>query len=77
MDQANTIFDRQGGYGMLNARARWTRAGGKLFVELQGKNLNDTQYVTSELIGPPFACGCRNINVGDPRTVNLGVGLKY
>jgi iron complex outermembrane receptor protein len=77
MDEANTVYDLQKGYPMVNARARWTRENGKLYVEFWGKNLNNAQYVTSEEIGPPFACGCRNINVGDPRTYGLGVGFKF
>jgi iron complex outermembrane receptor protein len=77
MDEANTIYDLQTGYSLVNARVRWTRQTGKLYVELSGKNLGNKQYITSELIGPPFNCGCRNVNVGDPRTVDLGVGFKY
>jgi iron complex outermembrane receptor protein len=77
MDEANTVFDRQDGYSLINARARWTRENGKVYVELQGKNLANKQYITSELIGPPFACGCRTINVGDPMTIGLDVGFKY
>ncbi len=77
MDEANTIYDKQGGYSLVNARARWTEDAGKVYVELSGKNLGNKQYITSELIGPPFACGCRTINVGDPRTVDIDVGVKF
>jgi iron complex outermembrane receptor protein len=77
MDQANTIYDLQKGYSLVNARIRWNRSDGKVFAELSGKNLGNKQYITSELIGPPFACGCRTINVGDPMTYNLGAGFKF
>jgi iron complex outermembrane receptor protein len=77
MDQGNTVFDLQTGYSLWNARVRWTRSGGNLFVELNAKNIGDKGYITSEEIGPPFACGCRNVNIGDPRTVNLDVGFKF
>lgn len=77
MDEANTIFDEQTGYALINAQIRWTRRDGKVYVAIGGKNLTNKQFITSELIGPPFACGCRTINVGDPRTADVDVGFQY
>lgn len=76
MDEANTYADQQSGYSLWDAGVRWTRSDGKIYVDLYGKNLGNQGYVTSELIGPPFACGCRQINVGDPRTFGITVGAR-
>ncbi len=75
MDQGNTPFDRQGGFGLFNAMLRLSF--GKYHFDVYGRNLGDKRYIVSQLIGPPFACGCRNINVGDPRTYGVEFGAKF
>jgi iron complex outermembrane receptor protein len=74
-DRANTDFDTQEAYSLVNARLRYDADA--YYVDLWVKNLADKDYVTGQLINPPFSCGCRTINVGAPRTVGLTFGTRY
>ncbi|WP_114520796.1 TonB-dependent receptor [Altererythrobacter sp. ZODW24] len=74
-DRANTDLDTQEGYGLINARVRYDAE--SWFVDVFGRNLGDVEYVTGQLINPPFACGCRTVNVGNPRTYGATFGVRF
>lgn len=74
-DRANGPFDLQEAYGIFNANVRYETD--KWYVALYGKNLGDEEFVTGQLINPPFACGCRTIGVGEPRTYGITLGMSW
>ena len=74
-DRANTEFDTQEAYSLLNARIRFDA--GKWFADIYAMNLADEEYVVGQLINPPFNCGCRTVNVGPPRTYGVTVGYRW
>ncbi|WOJ91942.1 TonB-dependent receptor [Congregibacter variabilis] len=74
-DRANTDFDTQDAYSLFNARIRYDA--GSWFADVFGNNLGDETYVTGQLINPPFACGCRTVNVGPPQTYGVTVGYRW
>ena len=74
-DRANGPFDLQEAYGIFNLNIRYDAA--TWYVALHGKNLGDEEYVTGQLINPPFNCGCRTISVGVPRTYGVTFGMEW
>lgn len=74
-DRSNSALDTQPGYGLLNARLRYDAD--SFYVDLFGRNLTDKQYVTGQLINPPFACGCRTVNLGNPLTYGATFGVRF
>lgn len=74
-DRANTDFDLQEAYGLISANIRYEQD--SWFVALYGKNLGDEEYVTGQIINPPFNCGCRTVGVGEPRTYGVTVGMSF
>lgn len=74
-DRANTELDTQEAYSLVNARLRYDTD--EFYIDLWVRNLADKDYVTGQLINPPFACGCRTINIGAPRTFGLTFGARY
>ena len=74
-DRANTALDQQKPYGLLNGRLRFNAD--SYYVDLFGRNLTNEQYVTGQLINPPFNCGCRIVNLGAPRTYGVTIGVRY
>jgi iron complex outermembrane recepter protein len=74
-DRANTALDTQEAYSLWNARIRYDM--GDWFLDFFGRNIGDEKYVTGQLINPPFACGCRTVNVGDPMTFGVTFGARF
>lgn len=74
-DRANSPLDTQPGYGLLNARLRYDAE--QFYVDLFGRNLFNEEYVTGQLINPPFNCGCRTVNLGNPRTYGATFGVRF
>jgi iron complex outermembrane receptor protein len=74
-DRANTDLDLQDAYGLVSANVRYEKD--NWFVSLYGKNLGDKEYVTGQIINPPFNCGCRTVGVGEPRTYGVSVGMSW
>lgn len=74
-DRANTAVDTQEAYSLINGRLRYDAE--IYYVDLWGRNLGDTDYVTGQIINPPFTCGCRTVNVGAPRTYGVTVGARF
>ena len=74
-DRANTDLDTQEAYSLFNARIRYDTE--KYYVDLWAKNLTNEDYVTGQVINPPFTCGCRSVNVGAPRTYGVTVGARF
>ena len=74
-DRANTLLDQQDAYGLLNARLRYDAK--SYYVDLFGRNITDEEYVTGQLINPPFNCGCRVVNLGAPRTYGATLGIRF
>lgn len=73
-DRANGPFDKQEAYGLINANVRFERD--NWYVAMYGKNLGDEDYVTGQIINPPFNCDCRTVGVGEPLTFGLEVGYS-
>jgi iron complex outermembrane receptor protein len=73
-DRANGPYDKQKAYGLISANIRFERD--NWYVAMYGKNLGDEDYVTGQIINPPFNCGCRTIGVGEPLTYGLEVGYS-
>ena len=74
-DRANTEFDTQDAYSLLNARIRLDEE--FWYFDVFARNVTDEQYVTGQLINPPFSCGCRTVNVGAPRTYGVALGVRF
>jgi len=74
-DRGNLDFDTQEAYSLVNARIRFDA--GNWFADLFGNNLTDETVVTGQLINPPFACGCRTVNLAPPRTYGVTVGYRW
>lgn len=74
-DRANTDLDRQEPYGLVNARLRYDAD--SWYVAVFGRNLTGEEYYTGQLINPPFNCGCRTVNLGNPRTYGVTFGVNY
>lgn len=74
-DRGNTALDTQEAYGLLNARLRYDAD--TFYVDLFGRNLTDEEYVTGQLINPPFSCNCRTVNLGNPLTYGVTFGVRY
>jgi iron complex outermembrane receptor protein len=74
-DRANTDLDTQDAYSLVNARIRYNAE--KWFADVFAQNMTDEEYVTGQLINPPFACGCRTVNLGPPRTYGVTVGYRW
>ncbi|ABG38907.1 TonB-dependent receptor [Paraglaciecola sp. T6c] len=74
-DRANTDLDMQEAYSLFNARVRYDTE--KYYIDLWAKNLTNEDYVTGQVINPPFTCGCRTVNVGAPRTYGVTVGARF
>jgi iron complex outermembrane receptor protein len=74
-DRANTELDTQEAYSLFNMRLRYDAE--EYYIDLWGKNLANEEYVTGQLINPPFACGCRTVNVGAPRTYGVTFGARF
>jgi len=74
-DRANGPFDLQEAYGIFNLNVRYDA--NSWYVALYGKNLGDEDYVTGQLINPPFNCGCRTVGVGEPRTYGITFGMEW
>lgn len=73
-DRGNTPFDLQKAFSLVNARLRYDA--NSWYVDLFGTNLGNKAYVTAQLINPPFACGCRVVNVGEARMVGVTLGVR-
>ncbi len=73
-DRGNSPFDMQEAYSLWNARVRYDAE--NWYVDLFGSNLGNEQFVTAQLINPPFSCGCRSVNVGAPRMYGITVGFR-
>jgi iron complex outermembrane receptor protein len=73
-DRANGPFDMQKAFSLFNARLRYQAE--SWYVDLFGTNLTNEKYVTAELINPPFACGCRAVNIGEPRMYGITFGIR-
>lgn len=73
-DRSNTPLDLQKAFSLLNARIRYDAE--SWYVDLFGTNLANKQYVTAQLINPPFACGCRVVNIGEARMVGVTMGIR-
>lgn len=74
-DRGNTELDTQEAYSIVNLRLRYDAE--TWFADLYGNNVLDKEYVVGQLINPPFACGCRTVNLGAPRTYGVTVGLRF
>jgi iron complex outermembrane receptor protein len=74
-DRANTALDTQEAYSLVNGRLRYDADA--YYVDFWVKNLTDKEYVTGQLINPPFTCGCRTVNVGAPRTFGATFGARF
>ncbi|MBX3593777.1 MAG: TonB-dependent receptor [Sphingomonas sp.] len=74
-DRANLALDRQDAYSLFNARLRYNMA--SWYVDLWGRNLTQTEYLTGQLINPPFNCNCRTVNLGAPRTYGITIGTRF
>ncbi len=74
-DRANTALDTQEAHSLFNGRIRYDAD--NYYVDVWGRNLADKDYVTGQLINPPFACGCRTVNVGAPRTYGVTIGTSW
>lgn len=74
-DRANSALDTQEAYSLVNARLRFDAE--EWYVDLFGRNIFDKEYVTGQLINPPFACGCRTVNIGAPATYGVTFGAKF
>ncbi len=74
-DRANSPLDTQDSYSLFNARVRYDTE--TWFADLFVQNLTDEEYVTGQLINPPFACGCRTVNVGAPMTYGVTFGARF
>jgi iron complex outermembrane receptor protein len=69
----NGGFDQQAPYGLVNASVGYTLPGGHLEVLVFGRNLGDTDYVTSTA---SFAAGVVG-KVGEPRTYGIRLIGRY
>lgn len=74
-DRANSDFDTQDAYSLINARVRYNAE--KWFADVFAQNMTDEEYVTGQLINPPFSCGCRTVNLGPPMTYGVTVGYRW
>lgn len=74
-DRGNTPFDLQKAYSLVNARLRYDAR--NWYVDLFGTNLGNKAYVTAQLINPPFACGCRAVNIGESRMIGVTFGFRH
>lgn len=74
-DRANSAFDMQEAYSLVNARVRLNAE--SWYLDLFANNIADKDYVTGQLINPPFSCGCRTVNVGAPRTYGATFGVRF
>ena len=74
-DRGNTEFDTQDAYSLVNARIRYSTE--NWYLDIFGKNIGDEEYVTGQLINPPFACACRTVNVGAPPTYGITFGMNW
>jgi iron complex outermembrane receptor protein len=74
-DRANGPFDLQEAYGIFSLNVRYDAT--NWYVALYGRNLGDEDYVTGQLINPPFNCGCRTVSVGEPRTYGIIFGMEW
>lgn len=74
-DRANTPLDTQEAYSLVNLRMRYDAE--SWFVDLFGRNVLDKEYVVGQLINPPFACGCRTVNLGAPATYGVTFGVRF
>jgi iron complex outermembrane receptor protein len=74
-DRANGPLDLQEAYGIFSLNVRYDAT--NWYVALYGKNLGDEDYVTGQLINPPFNCGCRTVGVGEPRTYGVVFGMEW
>ena len=73
-DRANTAFDTREAFNLVNARVRYNSD--NWFVGLFAQNLTDEEWVTGQLINPPFSCACRTVNLGQPRMVGVTFGYE-
>ncbi|WP_264943868.1 TonB-dependent receptor [Sphingomonas canadensis] len=74
-DRANLPLDRQDAYSLFNGRLRYNLDA--WYIDLWGRNLTKTEYLTGQLINPPFNCNCRTVNLGAPRTYGVTVGTRF
>lgn len=74
-DRANTAFDTQEAYNLVNLRLRLNAE--SWYFDVFANNVADKEYVTGQLINPPFNCGCRTVNIGAPRTYGATVGVRF
>ncbi|MFT5767819.1 MAG: iron complex outermembrane receptor protein [Halioglobus sp.] len=74
-DRANTDDDLQKAYDLFNVNIRYNQ--GNWYIALFGENLSDEEYVTGQLINPPFSCNCRTVGVGAPRTYGVTFGMSW
>jgi len=74
-DRANTDVDLQEAYGLVNVNLRYETE--DWFVAIYGKNLTGEEYVTGQLINPPFSCNCRTVGVGEPLTFGVTAGMSW
>jgi iron complex outermembrane receptor protein len=74
-DRSNNELDTQEAYSLINARLRYDAE--LYYIDLWARNLGDESYVTGQLINPPFACNCRTVNVGAPRTFGVTLGARF
>jgi iron complex outermembrane receptor protein len=70
---SNSGLDQQAGYGLFNASAGYTFPGDVVQLMVFGRNLGDTEYVTSTA---SFASGIVG-RVGEPRTYGIRAVVKY
>lgn len=69
----NGGFDQQAPYSLVNASVGYTLPGDHFEIMVYGRNLGDTQYVTSTA---SFAAGIVG-KVGEPRTYGIRLIAKY
>lgn len=69
----NGGFDQQAPYSLVNASVGYTLPGDHFQIMVYGRNLGDTQYVTSTA---SFAAGIVG-KVGEPRTYGVRLVAKY
>lgn len=70
---ANVAAQSQAGYGLLNANLGYTSPSRRWQVVIYGRNLADTQYVTTTASFPSAISG----RVGEPRTFGVKATFQY
>lgn len=64
---------KQGGYGLLAARATWKAPGDRFSIGVFGENLTDTKYITQILFEPQAVLQ----QYGTPRQYGVELGFRF